>query len=211
MRASIVTVCLATALALASTLPLARAASAADLDGERYAEPPYDDEQRYGEPDYGDDERYAPPGRYSEAPPQEPPQNRYDQDRYDRERYDGEAYDDRAPGEVPGSIKDGYPVPVPAPRYGEHAPPPERYEERRGERYACLDRWQIRRRLRNDGWEGIRPLGGDEGIVHVRAHRIESGRPFALRVDRCSGEVVDARPERRRAFAYRDWRRDRRW
>jgi len=200
MRASIVTVCLATALALASSLAIARAASAADLDGDRYAEPPYDDDSRYGAPDYGGDERDAPPGRYSEAPPQD--------DRYDQGRYGEDRYDDRALGDPPpGSIKDGYPVPVPAPRYGERAPPPERY----GQRFACLDRWQIRRRLRNDGWEGIRPQGGDGGIVYVRAHRIESGRPFALRVDRCSGEVVDARPERRRTFAYRDWRRDRRW
>ncbi len=195
MRASFITGGLMTAFVLAASLPLSYAVSAADLDGEGYAEPPYDDgaynDRGYNDGGYGD-ERDAQPGRYSEAPPP----GRYD-----------EPYDDRGPAEPPrGSIKDGYPVPMPPPRYGDRGPP------ERAERYACLDRWQIKRRLRHDGWAGIWPMGGDGAIVQVRARRIESGRPFLLRVDRCSGEVVAARPEYLRSFAFSERRfPERRW
>ncbi len=196
MRASLITGCLMSACILAAALPLSRPAAAADLDGEGYVEPPYD-EGAYGDADY-DDER-APPrhDRYGEAPAP---------DRY------GDAYADReyeGRESLPGSIKDGYPVPMPPPRA--EAPPP-RYAERpplRAERYACLDRWQIARRLRREGWTDIRPMGGDGDIVRIRANRFDSSSAFRLRVDRCSGEVLAARPLARH-FAYRDWRWDRR-
>lgn len=191
MRVSFVTGCLMTAFVLAASLPFSRIASAADLDGDRYAEPPYDD-GTYGNEEYGDDESdQQPPSRYGEAPPS------------DRDY----GYDDRAPAEPPrGSIKDGYPVPMPPPR-AEAPPPPPRYVERppvRVDRYACLDRWQIRRRLRGEGWSGIRPMGGDGGIVHIRARRFDSSSMFHLRVDRCSGAVLTARPEFLRTFAFRE-------
>lgn len=189
MRASLISACLMTACILAAVGPVA----AADL-GEGYAEPPYDDNGDYG---YGD-ERDPPQPRYGDRYGEAPPPDRYQ-----------EPYDDDA--EPPhGSIKDGYPVPVPPPRAS--APPP-RYADRpppRAERYACLEPRQIRRRLRGEGWLGIRPMGGDGVIVHLRAGRYDSSSVFHLRVDRCSGEVIAARP-RARHFAYRDWRRDRRW
>lgn len=198
MRVSFVTGCLMTAFVLAASLSSPRTASAADLDGERYAEPPYD-EGAYGNGEYGDDESYQQPSprygeRYGEAPAP---------DRGDRDY----GYDDRGPPEPPrGSIKDGYPVPMPPPR-AEAPPPPPRYAERppvRVDRYACLDRWQIRRRLRGEGWSGIRPMGGDGGIVHIRARRFDSSSMFHLRVDRCSGAVLSARPEFLRTFAYQE-------
>lgn len=186
MRASFITSCLTAAIVLAAA-PLSRTASAADPYGEGYAEPSYDDAyEAY-------DEGYP---RYGEARPPE--------------RYEGPYDEEDEP--LPGSIKDGYPVPVPPPaasapppRYAERPPVRvERYE--RHERYAaCLDRWQIRRELRREGWRDIRPLGGDGTIVHVHARRAGSGRPFDLRVDRCSGEVLSARPHYR-GVAYRDWR-----
>ena len=37
-------------------------------------------------------------------------------------------------------------------------------------------------------------------LLVLRARRVESGRVFTLRVDRCSGEIVDARPHHLRAF-----------
>lgn len=202
MRASFPTACLTAAIVLAAALPLSRAASAADPYDENYTEPPYDETyEAYekGESRYSA-ERHP---RYGEARPSE--------------RYDA-PYDN---GELPGSIKDGYPVPMPPPEAGA-PPPPPRYAERppvRVERYererytaACLDRWEIRRELRREGWRDIRPLGGDGGIVHVRARRSGSGRPFDLRVDRCSGEVLAARPRhhgvayRDHGEGYRDWR-----
>lgn len=110
----------------------------------------------------------------------------------------------------PGSIKDGYPVPVPPP---EASAPPPRYAERppvRVERYTerydvCLERWEVRSELRREGWNDIRPMGGDGSIVHIRARRYDSRRLFDLRVDRCSGEVLAVRPAHR-GVAYRDWR-----
>lgn len=180
MRAPFITGWL-TAAVVAAALPLSHAASAADLYGDGYGEPPSYDDSAYAHDGYP---------RYGEAQP-EP----------------DDAYDDEP---LPGSVKDGYPVPMPPPAAS--APPP-RYAERppvRVERYAgCLDRWQIRRELRREGWDDIRPLGGDDGIVHIRARRHESGRPFELRVDRCSGEVLAAEPRhhhRHRGVAYRDWR-----
>ncbi len=179
MRASILTTCLMTAAIACVTLPLSRGATAADLYGEG-VEPPYDD-GGYAEE------------RYSEAPP---PGDRY------QERYDAAPVEPQR-----GSIKDGYPVPVPPPRYSE--PAPDRYVPARPERFACLERWQIRQQLRRDGWDDIRPMGGDGGFVSIRARRFDSGRLFQLRVDRCSGAVLAARPHYLRTFAYRDWRWDR--
>jgi hypothetical protein len=190
MRVSLITGCLMSACIFAAALPLSRPASAADLDGDGYAEPPYDD-SAYGDGGYDDDERYD---RYGEAPPP---------DRY-RDSYNGRE-------QLPGSIKDGYPVPMPPPQ-ASAPPPPPRYAERppvRVDRYACLDRWQIRHRLRREGWTGIRPMGGDGEIVHIRANRFDSSSMFHLRVDRCSGAVLTARPQVRH-FAYRDWRWERR-
>lgn len=196
MRASIITGCLMTAFVVAVSLPLTRA-SAADLDGDEYAEPQYDEQM--SDQDYGE-ERDQQPGRYGEAPPLD----RY-QDRYDEDRYDDEADDSRR-----GSIKDGYPVPMPPPRAS--APPP-RYVDRpppRADQYACLERWQIKRRLRGEGWTALRPLGGDGRIVHILARRFDSSSDFRLRIDRCSGAVIAARPEVRQ-YAYRDWRWQRGW
>lgn len=184
MRASISTACLTAALVLAAALPLSRAASAED---------PYDDDY---EPTYDAayNDRYRASGTQGV------------------ENYDA-PYDDG--GEpLPGSVKDGYPVPMPPPEANAPSPPP-RYAERppvRVERYreACLERWEIRRELRRDGWRDIRPEGGGDGIVHIRARRAGSGRPFDLRVDRCSGEVLGARPFHA-GVAYREGYRDWRW
>ncbi len=170
---------------------------AAGIDGRDYGH----DGGRYGGDGY-DDKRAPPPGdRFGAAPP----------DRFrgadpgrgaDTDRWDG----------VPaarGSLKDGYPVPMPAPRV---SVPPPRHVERppvRIGRHACLDPWQIRRQLRWEGWTGVRPMGGDGGIVRMRAGRFDSSSVFDLRVDRCSGEVLAAWP-RPRHFAGRDWHWDRR-
>jgi hypothetical protein len=169
-----------TACVLSAVTPLR--AAAADLDGERYAEPPYD-ERGYSDERYRDDERYR----------------------------QSETYDEAAIAERPGSIKDGYPVPVPPPaaetRRYERIDRVERVE--RVERHTCLERWEIRDRLRQQGWFRIRPMGGNGEIVHIRARRPDSSSAFRLHVDRCSGDVLAARPEYLRSFAYgeRPWDR----
>jgi hypothetical protein len=173
----------------------ATAAHAADLDGEAYVEPPYDD-SGYADESGGPDE-YAPSREYGA-----------------RQGYSA-AREYNAPREygaaepLPGSIKDGYPVPMPPPRYSEERTY-QRVEriERRSERHGCLARWEIRRSLNRDGWVDIRPMGGDGATVRIRATRFDSGRMFNLRVDKCSGEVIAARPHFLRSYAYRDrpWR-----
>lgn len=178
------------------------AASAADLSG-----PPPAYDQGYeegGDDSYASDEdRGPPPGGYAE--------------RYERreegyeERYRAapppadEDDDDYADGPPAGSVKDGYPVPVPPPRYGDRGPGPG------PDRYACLEPYQIEHRLHARGWIDIRPMGGQDGFVRVQARRPDSSSVFVLRVDRCSGEVAWSRPIRTFAYAPRPWHRWHRW
>ena len=154
------------------TLASAPVASAADL-GEGYppgAEAPYDD-SRYG----GYDRQ--PPGYYNED------------DEGDGGRYSYEPDDEGAPYPRHGSFKDGPYPPLP-PRFGD-AP-------RRGAE-LCIPRWQIRHRLRAEGWSGLHRLDLAGEVAIVQAYR-PSGRLFELKVDRCTGEVIAARPARLRHF-----------
>ncbi len=66
--------------------------------------------------------------------------------------------------------------------------PPRAYAER-----GCVPRELARDRLRAAGWRGFHGVEPRDGVVLVKARR-PSGRLFELTVDRCSGEVVDARP-----------------
>ncbi len=88
--------------------------------------------------------------------------------------------------------------------YGEGPPPPDRYAAvpddfeppypppEYGER-GCIPREVARDRLRDAGWRGFHDVEPHERVVRVKARR-PSGRLFDLTIDRCSGEVVDARP-----------------
>lgn len=107
--------------------------------------------------------------------------------------------------------------------YNDGPPPPERYAEppedfeppypppRYAGRDACLPREVIRDRLRAAGWGDFHAVERREQVVLIKARR-PSGRLFDLTIDRCSGEVVDARPlygRRLGPFAYgprRNWR-----
>jgi hypothetical protein len=61
-----------TAFVLAASLSSSRTASAADLDGERYAEPPYD-EGAYGNEEYAPDRGDRDYSYDDRAPPEPPP------------------------------------------------------------------------------------------------------------------------------------------
>jgi hypothetical protein len=50
-----------------------------------------------------------------------------------------------------------------------------------------------RDRLRAAGWRGFYAVEPRDDVVLVKARR-PSGRLFDLTIDRCSGEVVDAKP-----------------
>ena len=87
--------------------------------------------------------------------------------------------------------------------YGEGPPPPERYADIPEDfeppypepRYAdrCIPREVARDRLRSAGWRHFHAVEPRGRVVLVKARR-PGGRLYDLTIDRCSGEVVDARP-----------------
>jgi hypothetical protein len=111
--------------------------------------------------------------------------------------YGNEAYDGGkgfAPPEPYGGK--GFAPPADWSRYGSY-----RYDD------ACVPRRVARRRLRREGWRGFHDFEPRGGVVLVKARRRWSGRAFELAIDRCSGEIVGARPLRGgRDFAYRRYR-----
>lgn len=198
MRASTATAGAFAALVLAASPFLAGAASA-DPYGQDYDDTVYAEEYVYEKETY---ERAA-PRRYGGAEPH-PQYNSYKDD-------PGHLSYKDDPADVPGAIKDGYPVPMPPPKYADTPPPPPRaLPPKRVDRFACLDSYEIERRLAHDGWTHIRAVNTRRGVTHIRARRVDTGRPFSLRVDRCSGELISARPGPRVFGGYRPWP-ERRW
>ncbi len=111
----------------------------------------------------------------------DPPPARYSGPAYQDPRYsDVYRYPDRP---VP-------PAPVYRDRDDDYVFRPRQRHAYRGE---CLPRHVIKDRLVREGW-GDFALGDFHGeLVTVHARR-PSGRPFTLTIERCSGEIVDARP-----------------
>ena len=118
----------------------------------------------------------------------------------------GSAYDDPRYGDIYR-----HPDRPPPPAYGAPRPPAAVYRDDddddyggpprrqvygfRGPGYAdrCVPRFEIKHRLLRQGWSDFHDpdLRGD--LASVRARR-PSGRLFDLTIDRCSGEIVSARP-----------------
>jgi hypothetical protein len=136
----------------------------------------------------------------------------------------GSAYDDPRYADLYGEEPTA--PPRPEPRYVErydHVPIPREPIYRddgrfdRYERYdrvppprgyaagpACLGKDEVRYRLEREGWLDFHaPHIEDARVAWVRARR-PSGRVFQLQVDRCSGEVISARPVEPRYGAYQD-------
>jgi hypothetical protein len=83
--------------------------------------------------------------------------------------------------------------PPPRDRYADvpddfEPPYPPRYAER-----GCIPREEARDRLRDAGWYDFHALEPREDVVLVKARR-GRGRLFDLTIDRCTGEIVDAKP-----------------
>jgi len=94
--------------------------------------------------------------------------------------------------------------------YGRTPPRAHVYEyERETTRRAdngCPSKDEISRRLESDGWRGFtNPQVIDRHTASVDAQR-PNGRPFRLEVDRCSGEILAARPLEER-YGSRDYDR----
>lgn len=103
------------------------------------------------------------------------------------------------------------PHPVP-PGYVYRDRVPDRYsdwDERRDWREAqgCVPRHEIKRRLVEDGWSEFHDLELGGSVARVRARR-PNGDLFALKVDRCTGEVVKAHLLERVGAGPYAWRGD---
>lgn len=109
------------------------------------------------------------------------------QDRY------GDAYRDDL-------VKDGYPVPVPAPEPGYREPPPPSYKDDRAppppvyrQSSTCLSKPALRLALKEQGWHNFDDVEY-RGKLAVMTADNDRGRRFDVEFDACSGDVVDARP-----------------
>lgn len=160
------------AAVMAAALATGSAATAADLsDG--YPE------KRYGSA--YDDPRYAEIYRDDQPPRRE---TYADKETYRADRDDDDDDDDDR-----------------GPRYAHrdqgYLPPMKsqpRYAYGRGHRGdGCVPRHLIKQQLRAEGWSDFHDLELAGSTAHVRARR-PSGRLFELKVDRCTGEIVNARP-----------------
>jgi hypothetical protein len=158
---------LAAALSFAATMP----AAAADLDYHNVPGP-----DRYGsaydDPRYRDLYGPEPSPGYTYAPRDVEP------------RYRAEAHLP-PPGPVPPGYvygdRDG-------PHYGErHASRYPRPDWRQAEH--CLHPGQIKRRLVEDGWSEFQDVDANARVARVRARRA-NGDLFALRIDRCTGDIL---------------------
>lgn len=109
-------------------------------------------------------------------------------------RHEAPFYRAVPPGPVPPGTIYG-----PPDTYG---PAPRRYSYEREdwrERQGCVPRGEVRRRLVDDGWRDFQDLDIRGPHALVRARR-PNGDVFDLRVDRCTGEVVNAELLRRGAY-----------
>lgn len=174
---------LAVTMFMAAAIP----ASAADLSGSSRYDSPYDD-PRYADI-YGD---------------QEPRRSRhYDgyKDGHDAPAYrnsDEDDYDDddaRPPTRYVERERE-YLAPM---RPGRRFAAPYNPDRGNGRNNNCVPREDIKDRLRAAGWSDFHDLTLDGEFAIVAARR-PSGRLFELEVHRCSGEVVNARPQRSQAY-----------
>jgi len=109
----------------------------------------------------------------------------------------GEPY---PPAYVPRDAPSEYDEDVPPPSSSYREPGPAVVDRVGSYAPTCIPRWQIRNSLHRDGWTDLQPIDRGGGVVTVRARREFSGRVFLLDVDRCSGEIVNARPHFLRPF-----------
>ena len=77
-------------------------------------------------------------------------------------------------------------------RADEYAPE-RRYAEDYRYRSACLPRHEARRRLRDQGWDDFHDLELRPDVAILRARQF-NGQLYDLRIDRCTGAIVHARP-----------------
>lgn len=151
---------------------------AADLDYRAIPQERYG--SAYEDPRYADLYAPAPPRApviqrhaYGYAPIPREPVYRYDEPR------DEPRYQPRYHEAVPPRAYRYQPYPPAAPRYAE--------------RPACTTPRAAQRALEQDGWRDFAnpTLRGDTAVIYARR---PDGRAFELQLDRCTGDLVSARP-----------------
>lgn len=175
----------ASLLGLAALTAPASAADIYDNHGPRAASP-------YDDPRYADIYSHpSQPPRHAEPRYVEPlPEPHYGAEpRYGRER--PYAYRDETPAP---RDRHGYLKPINPRHQGGYAAAP-----------VCVHQSEIRRSLVAEGWRDFQDLDLRGDVALLRARR-PGGQAYDLKVDRCSGEIVHARPleERPVPYAYRD-------
>jgi hypothetical protein len=101
-----------------------------------------------------------------------------------------------------GAKEDGYPVPQGPPSDRDYVPPrgstkddvyePPHHEAPR--RVAeCLSKYGIRGALNSQGWHAFDNVEIRGNVAYMTAQN-DGGRRFELRVDSCTGSVIDAQP-----------------
>ena len=124
----------------------------------------------YEEPRYGESYRQPPP----------PPPPRYSEPRPHPDAYRPPATrDEQGEPDYPPAYSRGYGRPYPEQRY-------PRYAER------CVPRVFIAEQLRRQGWRTFEDFDDGDRFLIVRA-RDWNGAMFDLRLDRCSGRVLELR------------------
>jgi hypothetical protein len=78
-------------------------------------------------------------------------------------------------------------------RDDDYAPEPRRYAEDYRFGAGCLPRHEVRQRLRDQGWGDFHDLELRPDVAILRA-RGPRGDLYDLRIDRCTGAIVHARP-----------------
>jgi hypothetical protein len=117
-------------------------------------------------------------------------------------------YDDQRTGDIYPGDEPRYAYPADEPRYERYAAPEELEPpygsvRRRAGYDSCVPRHVARERLHADGWGDFHDFERKGHVVLVQARR-PSGRQFDLVIDRCSGEIIEARPlDQGRSYAYR--------
>lgn len=125
-------------------------------------------------------------------------------------QYSDDSYRPRVAQDTPwnngGAVKDGYPVPqgpdaAPPPAYRTSykddpapPPPPRPYRPAR-----CLDKFGIQRALHEQGWHEFDNVSIEGAVAYMTA-RSDRGEPFDLKIESCTGVVIEAHP----LVVYRD-------
>lgn len=143
--------------------------------------PPPDRYGAYDDPRYSDIYKYPRPPGYAVPPPVVPREPVY---------RDDDSYD-----------RDDYRGPR---RYSYAEPPRAPY------RSGCVPREAIKDRLLQHGWQDFHAVDLRGDVATLRARR-PSGRLFALTLDRCTGEMVEARPLEPRPYGPYAYGPPRRW